>query len=80
MKKTSICTAINLIVLALVWAGLVLGVHLLMDAELEWWANGLTIVGALIASGYLVQYVLSGFINRWVMKRDIGQRSKNSSA
>ncbi len=73
MKKTTVCTIINLTLIGIVWLLIVGLPNLIVGRVLAWWINILLAVIGLITSGYFVQYILSPIVNRAVM----GNRNKN---
>lgn len=68
MKRTTLCSVINLTLLGLVWGAIVSVPNLIAGRLLTWWINVLLVVFGLIVAGYLTQYVLSPVVNRTVMR------------
>ena len=65
MKKTTLCSILNLVLLVGLWIGLIAVAYKL----LQWraiWQLGLVSVIALPMSGYIVQYLLSPIVNRLI--------------
>jgi hypothetical protein len=63
MKKMTLCSVVNLLLVAAVWVGLVVFAH----QVLRWhavWEFAIVAVVALPIAGYFVQYLLSPIVNR----------------
>jgi hypothetical protein len=65
MKKTTLCSILNLVLLVSLWIGLIAGAYKLLQ-WLAIWQLGLVAVVALPMSGYIVQYLLSPIVNRLI--------------
>lgn len=68
MNEAQRATALNLSLIAIIWAGIIVAANLLTTDGLGWLANlGVAVVGLLI-SGSLVQHVFSPMINTWIYR------------
>ena len=68
MNEAQRATALNLSLIACLWAGIVVAANLLTTDGLGWLANlGVAALGLFI-SGSLVQHVFSPMINTWVYR------------
>ncbi len=72
MKKTSLCSTINIALIVMVWSGLIFGALEVIGVS-AFKVIVVTVV-SLPVSGYLVQYVLSPVVNRIVMGK-VAQRT-----
>ena len=71
MKKTTLCSIINLSLVAFIWIGLVL-VFCRFAGLVEIWMLVLVGVCSLPVAGYLVQYFLSPIVNRVIVGKVVG--------
>ena len=77
MKRTSLCSAINLALVCVIWAIIVVLPNLIVGQVLVWWINMLLVAVGLVAAGYVVQYALSPFVNRAVMGKAHREKLKS---
>lgn len=75
MKRTSVCTIINLILVAVLWLLIVSLPNLLAGHVLAWWINLPLGLFGLLAAGYFVQYVVTPVVNRKVMGTKAGKET-----
>ena len=76
MKKQTLCGIINLMLFAIVWFVMVALPNVLAGHILAWWINLILVLGTFVPAGYIVQYGLSGFVNRLIM----GTRGKSGAS
>jgi hypothetical protein len=76
MSKPTICTVLNLSILVLVWAGFVILPNCLLPDRLGILSNVVLVVIGLVASGYLVQHFIAGFINTAIYGKSPSSRDE----
>jgi hypothetical protein len=67
MKKTTVCNVANLVIVAILWCLFVVAPRLFFGVHLPLWANIFLVPIDLVIAGYIVQYLISPIVNRWIM-------------